>query len=85
MNATGGPPRPPATILYHRFPPIGAGLSPLSEEAFRQQLLGCDPGASRLWLLAAPYLRHEYADGRISEAEFWRALRQWLRFEERAA
>ena len=84
MNATSGPPRPPATNLYHRVPLIGSGWSPC-DETDRQEILGIDPGTSPLWLGAPPHLRREYADGRIDSREFWRALRQWFRFEERAA
>ena len=85
MNATSGPPRPPATILYHRVAPIGSGCWSLLNEAQRQESLGVDPGASPLWLQAPPNVRRDYADGQIDSGEFWRALRQWLRFEERAA
>ena len=55
------------------------------DELGRERFLGVDPRCSRLWLHAPPHLRRQYADGRIDAEEFWRATRQWLEFETRAA
>ena len=55
------------------------------DELERDVFLRTPPGASRVWLHAPADLRRQHADGRIDAAEFWRATRQWLEFETRAA
>ena len=55
------------------------------DELERDVFLRTPPGASRVWLHAPADLRRQHADGRIDDAEFWRATRQWLEFETRAA
>ena len=62
---------------------IGSRFWTFADETHRHEFLGVDPGASRLWLLAPPQLRRDYADGRIDEREFWRAPGQWLDLGER--
>jgi hypothetical protein len=80
-NATGGLPQPTAADHYLSQTPIGGGWS-LQGEIERESWLGVSPSASPLWLLAPPGLRRRYADGQATTDEFWRALRQWIRFEE---
>ena len=62
-----------------------AHVDVLLDEVERAEVLGENPSASPLWTHAPWGLRRRYADSQIDDAEFWRALRQWIQFDEQAA